>query len=198
MGVAVSLSNVIFRLDVIVLSLIAGAAVAGVFAAAQTLVVIVYLLGSLLASVLFPQMARLVRAPEEFQQYFRHWSMIVLGVMVPGSLFAITIGPSLMRTLFGHGFRASGSLLAIMLIAAPMIVLNALYLHRAFALNLVRNYLGIYIGATVVAVLLDALLASRFGAYGVAVAVVVREMAVFAVFGMMHARPAGAAQPAPS
>ena len=53
-GVAVSLSSVIFRLDVIVLSLIAGAAAAGVFAAAQTLVIIVYLLGSLLASVLFP------------------------------------------------------------------------------------------------------------------------------------------------
>ena len=148
-GIAVSLSSVIFRVDVIVLSLIAGAAAAGVFAAAQTILIIVYLLGSLLASVLFPQMARLVNAPEEFRQYFRNWSMIVLGVMVPASLLAVTIGPSLMRTLFGLGFRASGSLLAIMLIAAPMIVLNALYLHRAFALNLVKSYLGIYIGATV-------------------------------------------------
>ena len=188
-GIAVTLSTVIPRLDVIVLSLIAGAAMAGVFAAAQTGVVIVYLLSSLLASVLFPQMTRLVRTPEELRQYVRHWTMISVGVMVPGSLFAIAIGPSLVWTLFGHAFEASGGLLSIMLIAAPLIVLNALNLHHAFALNQVRSYLGIYIGATVAAVFLDAVLANKFGASGIAVAVVIRECLVFAGFQVLRNAP---------
>jgi len=188
-GVAVSLSSVIPRFDVIILSLIAGAAAAGVFAAAQTLIIIVYLLGSLLASVLFPEMARLTHMPREFRHYVHRWSIVVLGVTVPGSLLAIAIGPSLMRTLFGHGFGASGNLLAIMLVAAPLIVLNALNLHRAFALNQVRSYMGIYIGATVAAVLLDVSLGSRFGASGIAVAVVLRECLVLTAFWVVRDEP---------
>ena len=188
-GVAVSLSSTVPRLDVILLSLIAGAAVAGVFAAAQTFIIIVYLLGSLLASVLFPEMARLVNTPQEFRRYFRHWSIVCLAVMVPGSLLAIAVGPSLMRTLFGHSFGASGSLLAIMLVAAPLIVLNALNLHRAFALNQVRSYLGVYVGATVAAVLLDVSLGSRFGASGIAIAVVLRECLVLIGFWAVRDAP---------
>ena len=188
-GVAVSLSSVIPRIDVILLSLIAGTAVAGVFAAAQTLILIVYLLGSLLASVLFPEMARLAHMPREFRHYVRHWSIISLAVTVPGSLLAVAVGPSLMRTLFGHGFGASGNLLAIMLVAAPLIVLNALNLHRAFALNQARSYLGVYVAATIAAVLLDVSLGSRFAASGIAVAVVLRECLVLIGFWVVRDQP---------
>ncbi len=65
-----SLSTAIIRLDVIVLSLIAGTTAAGVFAAAQTVFVIVYLLSNLLTSVLFPQMARLAHTPENSSSMF--------------------------------------------------------------------------------------------------------------------------------
>jgi O-antigen/teichoic acid export membrane protein len=181
-GVTMSLTTAIIRLDVIVLSLIAGAASAGVFAAAQAVLVIVYLLSTLLASVLFPEMARLAHAPDDLQHYLRHWSGIILGVTVPGTLLVAATGPSLMRALFGPGFRGSGNLLVIMLVAAPPMVLNALYLHRAFALHLVKSYLGIYIGATVVTLLLDSVLANSLGATGVAGAIVVREYLVLAAF----------------
>jgi O-antigen/teichoic acid export membrane protein len=195
-GVTLGLTTAIVRLDVIVLSLIAGAVAVGVFAAAQTVMVILYVLGSLLASVLFPQMSRLAHMPEEFRRYFRHWSLLILGVMLPATILSIAVGPWLIHSLFGRGFGASGGLLAIMLVAAPPLVLNALYLYRAFALNLVRNYLGIYVGATVLAALLDWPLAGSLGAAGIAVAVVVREYLILLAFWMLRVLPASR-MPAP-
>jgi O-antigen/teichoic acid export membrane protein len=189
-GVTLSLTTAIVRLDVIVLSLIGGAAAVGVFAAAQTVMVILYVLGLLLASVLFPQMVRLAHRPEEFRRYFRHWVVIILGVMVPATLLSILVGPGLIHSLFGHGFASSGSLLAIMLAAAPPLVLNALYLHRAFALHLVRTYLGIYVGATLLAVLLDWALAHSLGGAGIAIAVVAREYSILLAFWMLRETPA--------
>ncbi len=106
--------------------------------------------------------------------------------MVPGTALAIVVGPSLMRAVFGESFHASGNVLAILLVAAPPMVLNALYLHRTFALNLIKTYLGVYIGATLVALLLDAVLASSLGTVGIAIAVVLREYLVLAAFWMLR------------
>ena len=181
-GLTTTLGTALMRLDVIVLSSLAGAAVGGVFAAAQSIIVIVYVLGSLLASVLFPQMACLARDPLEFRRYIVHWVTIILLVMVPGTLLAMVLGPSVIRALFGQSFAPSGTLLAIMLSAAPAVVLNLLFLHRAFALHMVRTYLGIYGVATVVALLLDAALAHSLAATGVALAVVIREYLILAAF----------------
>lgn len=183
-GLTTTLSTALMRLDVIVLSWLAGAAVGGVFAAAQSIIVIVYVLGSLLASVLFPQMAGLARDPLEFRHYISHWVTIVLFVTVPGTLLAVVLGPSVMRALFGPSFTASGTLLAIMLSAAPAIVLNLLFLHRAFALHMVRTYLGIYSAVTVVALGLDVALAHSLAAIGVTLAVVTREYLILAAFGI--------------
>src|SRR5271157_1517277 len=112
-GITLGLSNIIMRLDVIVLSLIASAAVAGVFAAAQTVIVIVYVLGALLSSVLFPEMNRLVGRASEFQAYMRHWTRITMTFLVPGTLAAMIAGPPLIRMLFGARFADSGKLLAL-------------------------------------------------------------------------------------
>jgi O-antigen/teichoic acid export membrane protein len=186
-GIALALSNTIMRFDVIVLSLLATASVAGVFAAAQTVIVIVYVLGSLLSSVLFPEMNRLAGRALEFQAYMRHWTRITLAFLVPGTLTAMIAGPPLVRMLFGAKFGDSGRLLAMMLPAAPFIVLNSLYLHRAFALHERRTYLGIYGGATLLAAILNPIAALWFGAVGVTVAVVIREMMIFTAFRMMDA-----------
>lgn len=186
-GITLALSNMIMRLDVIVLSFIATASVAGVFAAAQTVIVIAYVLGSLLSSVLFPEMNRLAGRAFEFQAYMRHWTKVTLVVVVPGTLAAMLAGPPLVRMLFGAKFAASAKLLGIMLPSAPFIVLNSLAMHKAFAFHERRIYLGIYCGAVLLAAILNPVMAVWFGAVGVAVAVVVREMAIFAAFRMVRA-----------
>ncbi len=187
-GVTLSLSNGIMRLDVIVLSLIVGATAVSVFAAAQTVIVIVYVLGWLLASVLFPEMNRLARRANELEAYMRHWRLITTVVLVPGVLVAMVIGPPAIRMLFGAKFAASGLLLALMLPAAPFVVLNALFMHQAFALHAKRTYLGIYGGAILLTAVLNPVMALWLGALGAAIAVVVREVAIFTAFRVMHAR----------
>ncbi len=189
-GVTLSIGAAIMRMDVIILSSIAGAAVAGVFAAAQSVIVIVYLLGALLASVLFPEMARLAHDPDALRHYIRHWVIIVVAVGVPVTIVSIFVGPEAIRVLFGRSFSGSGTILAVMLAASPAIVLNALFLHRAFALHLVRTYLGIYALAAVFSAALEITLARNMGAAGVALAVITREYLVLACFCLLWQQPA--------
>ena len=74
--------------------------------------------------------------------------MIVL-ILTPSAAIAMTVGPPVIRTLFGQSFAASGKLLAVMIAAAPFIVLNSLFLHRAIAERRPRIYLGIYCASAV-------------------------------------------------
>ncbi len=179
-GITFSLTNSILRLDVVVLSLITGAAAAGVFAAAQTVIVIVYVVAWLLGSVLLPDMSRMAfsDAGQQLRHYVRRWSLIVAAVTVPASVIAMAAAPYLMRTVFGHAFDDSGMLLSIMMLAVPFIFLNSIRLHSAVAERSPRIYLGTYIGALVITVLLNSVLAFALGAVGVAIAVVIREVSI--------------------
>lgn len=75
------------------------------------MIVIVYLLGALLASVLFADMAGLVHHPTEFTHYVRHSVSIILWVTIPGTILAILVGSAPLDLLFGKAFAASGALL---------------------------------------------------------------------------------------
>jgi O-antigen/teichoic acid export membrane protein len=188
-GITFALANGLLRVDVVVLSFIAGATSAGVFAAAQTVIVVVYVIAWLLGSLLLPDMVRLLTSEQAIKHYVRRWSVLVSVLVVPVSIVAMIAAPYLMRTVFGHAFDASGKLLAIMMAAVPFIVLNSIRLHYSVAERMSRVYLGIYVAALVLTVVLNTALAFAFGAVGVAVAVVVREASVY--FAFLFLRPQG-------
>ena len=186
-GITFALANSILRLDVLLLSFIAGAASVGVFAAAQTVIVVVYVVAWLLGSILLPDMTRLATSEQELKHYVRRWSGMAIALLVPGSIVAMAAAPFVMRTVFGHAFDDSGLLLSIMMAAVPFIVLNSIRLHSAVAERMSRVYLGTYVGALVITVLLNSALAFAFGAIGVAVAVVIREVSIY--FAFVFLRP---------
>ena len=190
-GVTLVLSMGVMRLDVIVLSFVSGAGVAGVFAAAQMPMMVVYVLGSLLSSVLFPEMNRMAEHTSELMAYTRRWMLMAAAVLVPCAVIGMLIGPPVMHLLFGSKFAQSGPILVLMLPAMPFTVLNAICLHQAFALHAKKTYLGIYAFAVVLAATLNPVVALRFGADGVAVAYVVREIVVFALFFRTQLRAGG-------
>ena len=181
-GIVIGLTIVILRLDVIVLSWVKGAGEAGVFAAAQTAITMVYVVAWLTASVLLADMTRLSADPPALQSFIQHWTKLILAVSIPASLFGIAAGPPLLRILFGPGFGATGTLLAIMLPAVPVILLNSLYLYFAIAVHAVRQYLGIFVGAALLTLALALVLDSRFGATGAAITVLLREAAILVMF----------------
>jgi O-antigen/teichoic acid export membrane protein len=179
MGASFTIAGVVLRLDVIILSTVAGAAATGVFAAAQTPIVMVYVVSWLFGSVLLPELTRLAGSPLELRSFVSKWSRMVAYFAFPATLAAVLLGPSLMRMLFGKGFHQTGTLFLIMILAMPFILLSSLYVNQAIALRATTMYFGAYIALAVVAVGLDFLLAWKWGALGVAVAVSLREFGLY-------------------
>lgn len=187
-GITLVLSMGVMRLDVIVLSFIRGAGAAGLFAAAQTVMMVVYVLGSLLGSVLFPEMNRLAVHRGELLAYTRRWALITAVTLVPCVVIGILAGPTVMHLLFGNTFAQSGRILVLMLPAMPFTIMNAICLHETFAQHAKSTYLGIYSFAAVMAITLTPIAAFRFGGAGVAAVFVLREVVIFLLFARTSLR----------
>ena len=84
-----------------------------------------------------------------------------------------------MLFLFGNDFAITARLASIMILALPLILLNAVYLSRAIAVGATWVYLGTYLGISAAAITLDILLARSYGGVGVAFAIVARELLIF-------------------
>jgi O-antigen/teichoic acid export membrane protein len=185
-GITFGLANGILRMDVVLISLIAGATIAGVFAAAQAVLVIIYVVGWLLGSVLLPDMMRLADSQAQLDHFVRRWAKMIVFILAPGAVIAMVLAPPVVRTLFGQSFAASGKLLAVMIAAAPFVTLNSLFLHRAIAERRPKTYLGVYSASAAFSLGLNSALALLFGALGVAFGVVTREVLTCLCFVSFH------------
>ena len=92
------------------------------------------------------------------------------------------VAPQVVLFLYGNEFAITARLASIMILAVPLILLNAVYLSRAIAIGAKWVYLGTYLGTSVVAVTLDILLARAYGGVGIAFAIVARELLIFLTF----------------
>ncbi len=175
MGISFAIANAILRVDVIILSIIGGSAAAGIFAAAQTPIVMVYVVSWLFGSVLLSDFSRLHANGESSTTFIRHWTRIILLVTVPLTILGMTVGPKVVQALFGRSFENVGPLFVVMISATPFVLLSSLFINRAIAIHATRVYLGTYIVVGVFAVLCDLLLARSMGPLGVAFGMVGRE-----------------------
>jgi O-antigen/teichoic acid export membrane protein len=144
--------------------------------------VLLYSLSWLFTSVLLTDFTRLSDNAIELDRYTKRWTkFLLLGAGLGAIGFSWTAEP-LLLLLYGKEFAIAGRLAAIMVLAVPFILLNALYLSRAVALGAARVYLGTYTATAVLAVSLDITMARVFGAMGIAVAIVIREVVTFLIF----------------
>jgi O-antigen/teichoic acid export membrane protein len=181
-GLTYVLIGMTMRADIIVLSRSGSASDVGHFAAAHMGLVLLYSLSWLFTSVLLTDFTRLSDNAIELDRYTKRWTkFLLLGAGLGAIGFSWTAEP-LLLLLYGKEFAIAGRLAAIMVLAVPFILLNALYLSRAVALGAARVYLGTYTATAVLAVSLDITMARVFGAMGIAVAIVIREVVTFLIF----------------
>jgi O-antigen/teichoic acid export membrane protein len=89
--------------------------------------------------------------------------------------------------IFGESFGQAGFTAAIMMLALPLIFLNAAFLSRLIAKNAARVAVLIYSPAALLSLLLNYVLGRYYGAPGVAVSIVLREAVITLVFlGFWH------------
>jgi O-antigen/teichoic acid export membrane protein len=181
-GMTYVLAGLMMRTDIIVLSALGSRSDVGHFAAAHMGVVLFYSLSWLFGSVLLTDFTRLASDPSKFDGYAARWTKMLLSAGGVGALALYFVAPPAVLFLFGNDFAITARLASIMILALPLILLNAVYLSRAIAIGAKWVYLGAYLGTSAVAITLDILLARAYGGVGVAFAIVARELLIFFIF----------------
>jgi polysaccharide transporter, PST family len=189
-GMPYMLWSLMMRADVVILSLVASAAVVGTFAAANTGLVLIYVVAWLFSGILLSDLGSLSRNTEGFDLHFRK----VLRIVVLVSILLAAIGALFAKfavvLVFGKNFAAAGLSGAIMMLALPFIFLNATFLSRLVAKNETRAALFIFGPVAILSFLLNYFLGQSYGAAGVAFSIVLRE-AVISVFSLRSWRLPG-------
>jgi O-antigen/teichoic acid export membrane protein len=186
-GLSCLLSSIILRIDVLAISALGIVSQVGHFASADNGLIVVYLAASLFGSVLLPEMIGLT--PTHLATYISRWTRLILATSVPIVAGAAAIAKWLIVLLYGKSFEQAGAPASIMILAAPLIILNAMHFNRAIALQLHRTYVSISAGTAVLAVVLSFGAAQIFGTTGVAVAILIREALMFTMYVLFARTP---------
>jgi O-antigen/teichoic acid export membrane protein len=181
-GAIYTLSTLMLRGDVVVLSVIASAGVVGTFAAADTGLVMIYVIAWLFSGILLSDLGSLSGNREAFHVHFRNCLHGIILLTIPLAAIAAIFARTAILSVFGPTFSAAAVPGAIMMLALPFIFLNAAFLSRTIARNASRIPLGIYGFTAVLSLLLNYFLGRWQGAAGVACSILIREAAMTLLF----------------
>jgi O-antigen/teichoic acid export membrane protein len=181
-GLTYTLSTLMLRGDVLVLSLLATASAVGAFAAADTGLVIVYVVAWLFSGVLLADLNRITSNQGEFDEHFRKCIVAILAFGIPVAVGSVLLAPSAIHLLYGSRFAAAGVPAAIMAVAAPFIFLNAAFLSRSVARNATSLCLAVNCAGAALSLTLNFLLGWRYAGTGIAISIVIREMTITLAF----------------
>lgn len=181
-GTTYTLATAMLRGDVLVLSLVASAGVVGIFAAADTGLVMIYVIAWLFSGVLLSEFGRHARNSQALDLHFRKVLRTVMLISIPLAAAGVLFARSAVIVIFGRSFAAAGFTAAIMLLALPFIFFNAAFLSRLIAKNAARVAVLIYSPAAILSLLLNYFLGRYWGAPGVAASIVLREAVISLVF----------------
>jgi O-antigen/teichoic acid export membrane protein len=181
-GTTYTLATVMLRGDVLILSLLASSTVVGTFAAADTGLVMIYVIAWLFSGVLLSELGRHARNNQALNLHFRKILRTVTLISILLAAAGVLFSRFAVILIFGKSFAAAGSTAAIMILALPFIFLNAAFLSRLIAKNAARVAMFIYLPGAILSLLLNYFLGRYYGAAGVAVSIVLREAVICLVF----------------
>jgi O-antigen/teichoic acid export membrane protein len=191
-GATYTLCTLMLRGDVVVLSLLASASVVGTFAAADTGLVMIYVIAWLFSGILLSDLGSLSENREAFDVHFRKCLRGVVLLTVPLAAISAVFARTAILSVFGKTFDAAGLPGTLMMLAMPFIFLNAAFLSRTVARNASRISLGIYGFTAVLSLLLNYFLGRWQGATGVACSILIREAVMTILFVRLWKLPAPA------
>jgi len=173
-----SLSDVLLqRLDILLLSFIAGPAVTGIYSAAYNVVRVLMKLIQSFWRALYPTLSRLQRHAAERYTRLRALSLrFGLIAVLPAASISFGVAPEMMRLLFGGDYGASAEVYRMLIWAAPLFLVEV----YAITLLMIEHHLraSLWLSALHIAgiLILAPLLTPLLGATGAALAVLLAGM----------------------
>ena len=181
-GATYTFSTLMLRGDVLVLSLIAPASVVGTFAAANTGLVMIYVIAWLFSGILLADLGALSDNREAFDLHFRKCLHGVVLLTIPLAAVCAVFASTAIVAVFGTNFDSAGLPGAVMMLALPFIFLNAAFVSRTVSRNASRISLGTYGFTAVLSLVLNYALGRWQGATGVACSILIREAVMTLLF----------------
>jgi O-antigen/teichoic acid export membrane protein len=187
------------RVDILVLSVYVPSSSLGQFQAAAWFTTSTFLSASLLMSVLFPKLSRLlIGHSAQGSDYVLSLLKNALLITALGALVAWLSAPALLPLFFGKEFESAANILRILAPAMPLVFLNTVLFYVFVAARRRFVCLGTLGFGVIVGAALSLYLSSRYGVAGCAIADVAREFLISGVYLYFliqgnHARIAGLA-----
>ena len=155
--------------DYVVLGWIRTATEIGYYAAAQKIVQLLYVLPSIMATGIFPTISRLVHAGDHarVRSVTEKTMLAMLAVAVPITIGGIVLSAPLIDLIYGQAYAPATLALQILMATLIFVFIGNVLGNLLFAYDKQKET-AIYVSiAAVLNVVLDLLLAPRFGIYGV-------------------------------
>jgi O-antigen/teichoic acid export membrane protein len=181
-GVSYVLAAAIVRMDVIIASLLFVPAAIGQFAAANNGLVVVYAASWIFGSVLLPDFVRCSDKLAVLQAHANQWIWRVAVTTLPASIAVALCARWMIRVLYGPAFVEAGLLASVMVLAMPLILVNAILFNQAVALNIRRLFLGTYALTAIAGIGLNLFMGKTFGPLGICGAILAREIVMLLLF----------------
>jgi len=181
-GIAILLSMVYFRIDLVLLERISGDAEVGAYAAAYRLLEGFLFIPAFFMAALYPALSGASRhKPDDLKRMLSvglRWMFLLSSLLV---LTLVVAAPWALRILYGDPFAEAATVLRVLSVALLFIFPNYVLTHLLVAIGRQRRNALIAGVCVVVNVALNLPAIRRFGALGAAATTVVTEAVLFAL-----------------
>jgi O-antigen/teichoic acid export membrane protein len=182
-GIAAILQALNLRLDILTLSPFVSNSELGTYQAAAWFPVGAFLFVSLSMTAPFPKLARLLREPgTKGHDSIEGFLKTGVFLMTVGSIMIGLLAPYLLRGLFGAKLTGAFPILRILVVAFPCIFVNTSMFYVSVAARRRSAYLTALLVGVLAGGALSVALSAWYGPTGTALALVLREALVSAVF----------------
>ncbi len=170
------------NIDIVMLGWWRSAEEIGYYSASQKVVQLFYTLPAILASAVFPTIARFIRQNEKDKaRVLNEKSMTILYfIAIPLAIGGIILSKSIIRFLFGEAYLPASASFQILIAALFINFPGAILSNLLMAYNQQRRLINYVIAGSASNVILNALLIPSFGIVGSAIATIIAQFAYFA------------------
>jgi O-antigen/teichoic acid export membrane protein len=190
-GLMTLFAGVYYRIDILMLAKMQGAAAVGVYSAAYKLIDVMMITGASISGVLYPRMAaHAAGSPDALKRLVERSHRYMTALGIPIALVVTTAAPWIIELLFGREFAAAGPVLRILVWATALTLMTMPLVHALNATGREWQWIGVLVLNSVVNVSLNLVLIPAYGIQGAAVSTLACEL-IALVMALVLTRPVG-------
>ena len=171
LGFALFLIQFYFRIDTIMLGILASETEVGLYSVAFNLMEGTFFIPTIVMAAIFPGLSQ----AKHFSAYFRKGALLLTLFGIVGGTAVFLLADSIILWFYAPGFQNSADILEILAIAIPLVFWGYLMTQSLVALDHNRIYLVITASGLLLNVMLNFWMIPEYGASGAAVSTVITE-----------------------